>query len=901
MSSPILFAEHDPVALAAAEVFSVPRLGGSFAREIASEEATNPHSRLTSSYLLGDPHPSKILRYRSDPHERLGELYTRMLADTSLSGFVDKRIDAVLGLPRRIVPADGSPAAKETADFARQVFRLIPRLDVNLRHQALAFWYGIAIDEVMIEKLTRGPLAGAWVVVDLLDRPMHRFAWKQRELYIVKGLGKLELAPPENFLVARAGTKDNSWGDPAADDCYWPWWLKKNGLKFWATFLDKYGMPTAIGHYNAGQKAASGDVPKTSQALQETLHAALQRIQTEYAITLPDGLDIKFLEAQRAGGVSYEQFIGMLDRALAVKILGEVDTSGAAKGPGSFAKADVSNDVRLEKVVLDAHNLSAQVTDNLLRPMVAWNFGPDAPCPRFEIDAVDASDREQRSKGAEAVLAEEQPVGRRYFYMTHQVPEPEPGEPVILRKKAAPPVVVTPPPGAPPANDPADPADPDAGNEGDETPPGDPADSQNASRRARRSAAAAHHRGAQAGGSTPPPASTRRSAAAADDPAAELDPAAIQAELDAMLEQARERQADYDEVAALFGAKSLAYYTGPGGWKEQLLAAFDSGDVMAGTALRKIVGAVNPVGNARLLETAQIHGMGLSYRNCIEDFGRENIRQLSIPQGWGDAVNPQTAIEYWAGQLELPKDQFLGLSDGNRRLAFTVAGVTDLDLLHGIYLLVGQAIAGGWSRDQFVPAVERLFTLRGLEPLAKWHIELVYANNVRQAGGLVRFQQLVLNKSAARLTPYLGWGALDDGHTRPEHELMRGYIAAQNHPIWRMWWTPAGHNCRCEILAFSRFKALKLGLMGSEPVGPWPIYQGAPVLPDEGFRGAPETEFRPVIDEMDRRAQDALFAAQDSGSPDFADAAQQIYDQLYGGNGGSPTGFAHLLYRPEAA
>ena len=274
---------------------------------------------------------------------------------------------------------------------------------------------------------------------------------------------------------------------------------------------------------------------------------------------------------------------------------------------------------------------------------------------------------------------------------------------------------------------------------------------------------------------------------------------------------------------------------------------------------------------------------------------------MSIPAGWGDAVNPQSAIEYWAGQLELEKSQFLGLSDGNRRLAFTVAGVTDLDLLHGIYLLVGQAIAGGWSRDQFVPAVERLFAARGLEPLAKWHIELVYANNVRQAAALVSFQQLVLNKSARRLTPYLGWGVLDDGRARGEHEAMRGYIAALDHPIWRMWWPPAGHNCRCTILAFSAFKARKLGLVGSEPLGPWPVYQGAEVLPDEGFRGAPETEFRPVISDMDRRAQDALYDAQTSGSPDFADAAQQIYDQLYGGNASAPTNFASLLYRPEAA
>ena len=887
MSSPILYAERDLLELAAGDVLSVPRLGGDFSRQLASEEATNPYANLLASNLHGDPHPSKILRLRSEPGQRLGELYTFMLgSDTELSGFVDKRIDAVLNLPRVIAASDPSPLALETAEFAKKALGLIPRFDINLRHQAMAFWYGIAVEEVMIEKLTDGPLAGAWVPVNLYDRPMHRFGWKRGEIYLVKGVGKLEPLPQENFLVAQSGSKDTPWGKPEADDCYWPWFLKKNGYKFWSVFLDKYGMPTAVGHYVTGKNGKPDAGSNTTQKNQELLHQALQKIQTEYGVTLPDGLDIKFLEAQRAGGVSYEQFIGMLNRALAVKILGEVDTSGAAKGPGSFAKSEISNEVRLEKVVLDAHNLSAHLTDNLLRPMIAWNFGPAAPVPKFEIVAVDAADREQRAKGIEAVLDAGEPVGRRYFYMTHQVSEPTAGEPVILRKKTPPPAAAAPPaaPPAPPAPDPADPKDPGT----------DPA---NASRRARRSAAAAHHRGAEKQkGSTPFPAST---ALAAED-VATFDPQALADEMAAMLEQARERDADFDEIAAAFAPRTVDYYSGPGGWREQLVAAFDAGAVTDGTALRRIVGAVNPVANARFLETAGIHGMGLAFQHFGEDVGLEHLKKASLPQGWGDATNPQSAIEYWAGQLVLPKDAFLGLSDGNRRLAFTVAGVTDLDLLNGIYLLLGQAIAGGWGRQTFVDAVDALFRSRGVEPLSKWHAELIYANNVRQTAGLVRFQQLVLNPAARRLTPYLGWGAIEDGRTRPEHELMRNYIAAIDHPIWRMWWTPAGHNCRCYILAFSLFKARTLGLVGSEPVGPWPIYQGAEVLPDEGFRGAPATEFKPVIDEMDARARQSLRDAQSSGSPDYSDAAQQIFDQLYGGNTSVPTNFASILHRRAA-
>src|SRR4028119_2483924 len=73
------------------------------------------------------PHPSRFVRERSEIGDRVGELYSRMVdSDTTLAGLWEKRVKAVLALPRFIRAADSSPAAEETALFVRTALSQIP-------------------------------------------------------------------------------------------------------------------------------------------------------------------------------------------------------------------------------------------------------------------------------------------------------------------------------------------------------------------------------------------------------------------------------------------------------------------------------------------------------------------------------------------------------------------------------------------------------------------------------------------------------------------------------------------------------------------------------------------------------------------------------------------------------
>jgi phage gp29-like protein len=349
-------------------------------------------------------HPSRFVRDRSEVGDRVGELYNRMVdTDTTMAGLWEKRVKAVLSLPRFIRAADSSPAAEETALFVRTALSLIPLRVVPISNSLEAILKGVAVNEVMWERLPRGPLAGAWLPVDLIDRPMWRFGWSasDRSLHIVGNRLRFEpiAAPPLKFQVLTYGTKDNPWGRALLDRLYWVWYLKKHASKYWALFVERFAQPLAKGTYpyKAGADAANKEQ-------QDRLLAILAAIRTGTSIALPQGLDIAFLEASRGGDASYAAFLSWLDRAEALLLLGEVDTSGLAKGPGSFAKSQVSNEVRLETVDHDAHLLSSFETDTLIRWIVLLNFGPDAPIPKSVYETSDAADREQRIRGIERSL-----------------------------------------------------------------------------------------------------------------------------------------------------------------------------------------------------------------------------------------------------------------------------------------------------------------------------------------------------------------------------------------------------------------------------------------------------------------------------------------------------------------
>jgi len=414
-------------------VAAVPKLGGDYSRQIASRQATE---YLYSGGILGeDEHPSRILREKSEPGDRVGELYDRMIeTDATLGGLDEKRVKAVMGLPYSVIPGDESDEAQEIADTCAEMLDKIKGLGTNLQHQLGAVPRGCAIDELgwVVQRERLGRLTGLWRVAEAWDRPLCRFGFKEGVLHVRRRNGQLEPALPAKFIHGYYGTKDSAWGRPLLDRLYWFHWLTLHAWKYYGVALEKWAQPTVEVEYERSQ-----DTTVNAERVAQALDIAAS-IQTEFAIARPKDIAVNLLEALRGAGVSYESFIQLLDRAKALVWLGEIDTSGLSQGPGSFAKSVVSNEVRFETIKSDATWLAEVLTDQLIRPFVLVNFGLDAPMPYWEFDVEEASDRELRQAGAAAVLEAGEDVPLAYFKRLHQVPPTKKGEPTVRKRALAP-------------------------------------------------------------------------------------------------------------------------------------------------------------------------------------------------------------------------------------------------------------------------------------------------------------------------------------------------------------------------------------------------------------------------------------------------------------------------------
>ena len=179
-----------------------------------------------------------------------------------------------------------------------------------------------------------------------------------------------ELVPPRKIWLMTSGGDDDDqpYGLGLAHWLYWPVTFKRNGLKFWNTFLDKYGAPTAIGKYRPG--TSQGDIDK--------LLNALQAIATDTGIAVPDGMLIELLEASRSAGADYDKMVQLMDNAIAKVLLSQAGTTENGAWSGT---ADTHADVRDDVVKADADLITESFAAG---PGLWWtelNF-PGAAVPR---------------------------------------------------------------------------------------------------------------------------------------------------------------------------------------------------------------------------------------------------------------------------------------------------------------------------------------------------------------------------------------------------------------------------------------------------------------------------------------------------------------------------------------
>lgn len=319
--------------------------------------------------------------------ERGGNLktYRNLLYDEQVKAcFIEQRVAAAVAAPWEIIPATEDKKDVEIAAFIEENLKNIGFKD-KYKKMLYGNWFGYSVAEILY-KIKDNRI----VIAAINVKKPERFEFKYTgELFLKKDFSNMELMPARKFWVYKnsGDNDDEAYGLGLAHVCFWPVYLKRNGLKFWSVAVEKFAVPTARGTYRAGA---------TDDEKRELLQM-LASISQETSIVVEDGTTVDLLEAVRNSGGDFEKFCGYLDKIIAKAILGQEGTSQNGAYVGT---AEVQENVK-DLIVKSDTELLDESFNEVIKWLVEFNF-PGATPPklvhRFEEpeDLMRAADQDTK-------------------------------------------------------------------------------------------------------------------------------------------------------------------------------------------------------------------------------------------------------------------------------------------------------------------------------------------------------------------------------------------------------------------------------------------------------------------------------------------------------------------------
>ncbi len=217
--------------------------------------------------------------------------------------------------------------------------------------------------------------------------------------------------PPRKFWLVTWGAEDddNPYGMGLGHQLWWPVYLKRNGARFWAAYLDRFGVPTTKAVYPSDESDAENEKRK-----KDALAAALS-LRSEGAVALPEGFDVSLVESTSRGSGDFKDFLAYWDDAIAKIILSQTGTSRIGQYSGT---AEVHSGIGTSVVKADADMLCQSFNTGPAVWLTEWNF-PGARPPqvwRRVEDPTRVRADAQRDKDTAALGLEltDDEIARRY-------------------------------------------------------------------------------------------------------------------------------------------------------------------------------------------------------------------------------------------------------------------------------------------------------------------------------------------------------------------------------------------------------------------------------------------------------------------------------------------------------
>ena len=315
--------------------------------------------------FMGDvvPNPDQVVQKESNGQGL--KVYEEMEAkDGHIRTVLQTRKLSVTGKEWIVEPASDDAEDMRRAEFVERNFKNI-NFSKAVKGQLDGLMKGFSVSEIIW-----GVSEGNVVVSDFRHRKPWRFSWgKSGELKMLTEANPIEgeEVPRQKFWVFIHDQKyESRHGRPLGETLFWPYWFKKSDIKWWLIFNEKFGSPTAVGKYP----------PNTPKEKQDLLMEAVKAIQQDTAVTIPEGMMIELLEAERRGSMdTYKAFVEWAEALQSKIVLGQTLTTQQGD-TGAMALGQVHDKVRGEMVKADCDDLCESLNTDVIPQLVDFNFPP---------------------------------------------------------------------------------------------------------------------------------------------------------------------------------------------------------------------------------------------------------------------------------------------------------------------------------------------------------------------------------------------------------------------------------------------------------------------------------------------------------------------------------------------
>jgi len=322
------------------------------------------------------PNPDPILKAQGKDIS----VYREMRSDSHIGGCIRRRKSAVQALEW------GLDRGKASSRAAKSVQAMLDQLKLGriINQMQECILYGYQPMEVMWEKQN-----GLLVPTDVLAKPPEWFCFDpDNQLRFRTRSNPIfgEVVPERKFLIPRQDpTYKNPYGFADLSMCFWPLLFKKNSLKFWLAFTEKFGSAFSVG------KLPRGATEPERQALLDSLEALIQN----GVATIPDDGSVELVEMAGKGASAdlYEKLVMHCRSDIAIALLGQNQTTEATANKAS-ATAGL-------KVTDDLRDGDAEIIAESINELIGWycqvNMG-DVELPVFSFWDQRAQDELQAQR-----------------------------------------------------------------------------------------------------------------------------------------------------------------------------------------------------------------------------------------------------------------------------------------------------------------------------------------------------------------------------------------------------------------------------------------------------------------------------------------------------------------------